>query len=791
MPLISIAHEPNEPRRKRLQLFRTILLWGTRVTTLGRYQMGTAAENFSTESMLEKEDGQRFQDATTQDRVWRDRSERERLARQPQAGFPPKPPLDVVPRRDVGHASVKPPASVPHLPLKKDGTLRRMVFQRCLLLYGSSGILLRELIMLTSPLRYAFAESCIYTHWSSNGDLTLVPRNELDDTIFGSMSTMALPNQLQELERQLNGSGCITINFDQAQAVIGHNQKWSESTRSWCAVSLQQEYHTMLDACACNELLALYSQMPDRDTHPLAERHREMFYPHAHRTLRWIIKIAQVDDAILANMDDRFLDVALNVLGHRYQRGDKPLIHFVWRRYIDWIILHRRRRSLFTYSDRLRHSTWTDKRIMLELIVFQANVDRVPIGPGSQKSEIWLHKTLETFRGALDNKDRMSVRAWGMLGYALVEMLDTSETAKEYVFFNEIIEMVKTWCLLAAASQTPIETAVLCRAYVRIRDFDSLSRLPNDTRLACGYSLSRAGFLHLAADYLSAGLERRNDKWSKAITWRYQLEFWNVQMRLGNWREAEQWLSNTLMGLEHYRWKHGSLPNDLRSWIMSGEYIELRMSISCLLSDCYIAADQLSEAAELIQHILPTTHDGMDNFRISTHLILNSRLLNVQMELEHLDNAVNTATGLCNALQRADTTSLTPETISSMIQEVLACVNELSHSNMHQEAINLIRFLEKTINEAHPESFLSSYVHDDVKLYVNHRRIEIESGLDPRAMGVKVQHSAASSALETTSAPPKKKPKISPRVIDEGIQAEALQFIPSFANLANSSSPTG
>ena len=98
-------------------------------------------------------------------------------------------------------------------------------------------------------------------------------------------------------------------------------------SRSWCA--RQKDHDDEVNENRLHlDLLALYSQIPDKDVHLMAERYREMFYYHAHVALRYIFQKLKDKTAILNDMEG-FCDVALQVFSHRFQQGDEEIVEFI------------------------------------------------------------------------------------------------------------------------------------------------------------------------------------------------------------------------------------------------------------------------------------------------------------------------------------------------------------------------------------------------------------------------------------------------------------------------------
>ena len=534
-------------------------------------------------------------------------------------------------------------------------------------IYGRRGILLRELIMLVSALYYPVAEICRYPHWSSNGQHDLTKPQKSEKNFLTLLKEASRPEYLQAMEEKLVVLDVMTVeNVDPSK--LGTGQDWVTDRRSWCA-RLRGRYSGFIDERLCLELLAVYSQIPDKDVHLMAERHRTLLYYHAHLALRYIFRELQQRRVRLNDMKT-FYNMALQVLSHRSQPGDEDMIVFVHR-------------GLFPDPPRLQGTPYThdlsSQHIISQLLRVRAD-----------RRESILVETVEFFAQVVIQRDTIDRKAWGMAGYALSELMDIAERSDIY---RKIVELARAWRDTALVSRTSLEMAALCCMLVRLREFATLDEMPQENHLSCGYYLGRAGFLQLAVYFITSGIHYCEKLIPESSIWRYHLELWTLKMRLGQWKEAEQWLSITWDRLST-RVDH--LPaGEFDIWKQSGELGEFKMSIASFLSDCYTAQGNFMEARTMLLIALEDMVLMRDAVITDMRVALKSRLLSVQLQLQDFQSAAATAIDLGRELQLRENSPLEQQSICWTVQEILACIDELVKEGLHGDAYHVARGLRK------------------------------------------------------------------------------------------------
>lgn len=160
-------------------------------------------------------------------------------------------------------------------------------FLAFLSLYGSSGVPLRELIMLAT-LRTSFINPS-ENHWLLSGET---------GPIFRGIGETGLPANCsflnafaRETSNSLGIDGLQERLLSMGLIVLGHPPRnsppfdgtWCTDERIWCIAENEMSSHLMVPTWGDSDgegiimdLLYVFLEMPSKDVSPLAERHREM-----------------------------------------------------------------------------------------------------------------------------------------------------------------------------------------------------------------------------------------------------------------------------------------------------------------------------------------------------------------------------------------------------------------------------------------------------------------------------------------------------------------------------------
>lgn len=217
--------------------------------------------------------------------------------------------------------------------------------------------------------------------------------------------------------------------------------------------------------------------------------------------------------------------------------------------------------------------------------------------------------------------------------------------------------------------------SALCILLPRLELWDKLARMPEAYHLECGYHLSRLGYPELAERYLVSGFSTCKSR-VLGKYWRYQIEFLAVTMRLGRWQEAEDKLQSSLL-LAVKEYSDATSDGSFDKWQLSGEFGEFKLSINCLLADCYFAKGDFLRAELLLRAPLDGIKGMRDHYIRSMRVAVQSRLLHAQLQLDYFPSAVATSLQQCNEVFKYDDFSLDKGTTRWVVDELLSCMNEL------------------------------------------------------------------------------------------------------------------
>ena len=592
-------------------------------------------------------------------------------------------------------------------------------------MYGEQGIVLRELMMLVSALYFPVADCCRYQHWSYDGERSAANPFSSDAFFLATLKEASSENDLVALEKELKAHGILAVrNKDQ----LCFDQYWLTDCRSWYTFS--KDTDSSVDyAEFSKDLLAIYSQMPHRDVHPIAERYRELFYNHAHVALMKIF-----DTVGTVNFDTvteaLFFRVGLQVLSHRYQDGDYQILYYLQGRVMETSP------EIWPLGDEQYQMTDTEdvsSRATVHLAELRMVMYHHERSQGHRYAvQQSLRDTEEFLRTTVHARNPLNHRASGMIGYVLAELMNAAEALQKRDTFERISRVTGIWRDKAMKSRSSIEMAALCCVLVRLRALDELYRLPEKHYLSCGYYLARAGHLTVAEIFISMGVQYY-ERWLPQVPmWRYRLELCGVKMRLGQWEETARWLSSEWKCFDTTKNDGSRGPFEKKK---SGAFGEYRLNHAFLLADCYIATNRVSDALNTISGALLPVTSMRDSFIRSIRVALEVRKLSLQLQLKDMNNACKTAVEISRDLQDPVPLAAGPQTSLWTVQEILACVDELISANDHEAAYfvlyNLTGRTNGQVSDQRAQNFEAS-LPDDLKDYVHQRWTEINSEVELR-----------------------------------------------------------
>jgi len=594
------------------------------------------------------------------------------------------------------------------------------IWKGFLSLYGRQGVWLRELLMLVYAIYSPVASFCEYRHWDDSGLRRLVNPSESNENFLVLLKDASSIRELAALEQTFVSLGVIVARSSLSGTEQG---SWDSSNRLWVA-RFNDPYGEIDNIMVYRNLLALYSHIPDRDVHLLAERQREFFYYHAHIAIVYIFRMSRSNILVLDDAKEpfrgAFFDVTVQVLSQRYLVGDYGILEYI-RGFLAT--------TLGRWQKPDHNSQFNYRQVMLLLADLRRTASQNDVREVSS-SQCLLQEQTEYLQNTIPRRNEIGHKAWGMIGYALAELMDVVETADDQETADKIVQLMREWCNTALKSRTPLEMAALCSVLVRLRAFDELNEMPQEHHLMCGYYLARTGFQQLAPQFILSGIHYCVQEMPGAPIWRYYLEFWTVAINQGHWDEAESWLLSAYTDL---RQRKNTLPGGgLDMWRYSGELGEFTMSVTSLISDCYAARGHFVEAENMLTIAIGNTFLSQDDFIKTTRVALWSRLLNVQMELRNLNRASIVAFTLCCELQEPTASVSASRTTCWTIQEILVCTNELVREGILLGAYHILYLLRRPIPS--PDDNHCAFVDclpEDLIAHVHQRWEDVKSAFDP------------------------------------------------------------
>ena len=554
-----------------------------------------------------------------------------------------------------------------HLAMTRD----EAKFLALLSLYGSSGVPLRELIMLAT-LRASINPA--ENHWLLSGET---------GPIFRGIGAASLPANcsflnafvretsnslgIDGLQERLLSMGLIVVEPPPRNS-SPFDGTWCTDERIWRIAENEMSSHLMVPTWGDSDgegiimdLLYVFLEMPSKDVSPLAERHREMFYYHArlfiHETLRF-------NETVLKNARDYVVWLTLEVLTHRYQDGDEKLMLFAkaWPFYVNG-------------------SGWAIMILLAELK--EVNFRRASRMKTTLTSRI---TSLLSLRG------RRQRRANGLIGYLLVEWMKATEATREINSTSQIVKFAADWVESAWSSGSSIEGVALCGVLANFRMLDMSVLVSPKYHLFYGHNLSRAGHLEHALKFLTSGIEYFHISLHPPsqllrFLWAYEFEIVSVLIRLGLLQEAKQRLRN-LQLLATYR--NGYEQNVGKRL---GEHAETRILLDLYYSECFMAAGTVIINADLLLDTAISTasfvHDGHVR---SLRLALEMRLLEHRTWQGSLDQARQIAENL--VIEISDE-SLSSDMVQWIAQQLLVLSNRLAWAGNASAASSLLESISQ------------------------------------------------------------------------------------------------
>ena len=507
-------------------------------------------------------------------------------------------------------------------------------------LYGEGGIHLRELLMLASIKKFRTTES-----WDEAPD---------DMTFMQSFARNATrPDALVALRYDLVTQGQIIVRR-QSPGQAQNHENWATDGQVWVARPRENKLSDTAQREFYEELIHIFNTEPDEGVPFINSRRIELFYNHARLVAIYLSQKAlrTPTRSILGlgiSQDSRqhFIHLVMNLLTYRYRDGDDKVLEDLLSLLVD------------SDTDPMLHPR---SYIMREW----AQMKRI------------FGSSIQTSSRAVEVIERLRISPqWsqGVVGFLLADSIKELKGKKDSEALDQVLRLSDEWCDAVYQSRDHEVMSALCIILPHLELWDKLARMPEAYLLECGFHLSRSGYPALAERYLVSGFSACESRLLGKY-WRYQIELLAVIMRLGRWQEAEDKLQSSLQLLDR-EYNNATSGGGFDKWQLSGDFGEFKLSINCLLADCYFAKGDFLHAELLLRAPLDEIRGMRDHYIVSMRVAVQSRLLHAQLKLNHFPSAAATSLQQCDELLGYDGLLLDKRTISWVVDELLSCMNEL------------------------------------------------------------------------------------------------------------------
>ena len=543
-------------------------------------------------------------------------------------------------------------------------------FLAFLSLYGSNGILLRDLITFAT-LRVSRKPG--KNHWLLNGEVGPILRPIGDSSLpthcaflNAFVCTCSDYQSLGDLQDRLLSLDLIEIGYQVRRSFATENFWLSDELndeRIWRVAKNPMSSHLMVPSwqdqdgeVIIMDLLYVFLEMPSKDVCLLAERYRETFYIHARIFALETLRFCQT---ILKNARDYVVALILELLTHRSQNGDNRLIQLAkacpssangFNRAI--MVLWAELKELNS-SGGLRIGTVLDKSITRLLL--------------------W--------------KGKRERRANGFIGYLLVEWKKAAEVSQDRELNSRIVKHAMDWVETAWSSGSSIECAALCCVLANFRMLDRGVLVSPRYRLLYGYYLSRAGHLEQAKEFLALALHSYTASELSTRLSGYRFELVSVLVRLGNRQQAKRLLQIIEDDVTISPRMEGR-----RNPISRDRQYEHEILSDLYHAELLMATGDVSLAASRLTY---TIRNGIreDCYFRSLRLAFEARLLEVRTWDRSPESALSVAEALI--IEIRDNSSLDPDMMQWIMQQLLILSNRLLWTDNVSASSSL---LDKMVN---------------------------------------------------------------------------------------------
>ena len=583
-------------------------------------------------------------------------------------------------------------------------------FLAFLSLYGPKGVSLRDLIRFAT-LRASGRPS--QNHWLLSGEVGPILRPLGDKRLPTHCSFLKAfvretsnDQGIYGLQGRLLSWGLIRVEYPRFAVRRANEQIWCVAVNPVSSHLMVPTWHDLDGENIIMDLLYVFLEIPSKDVSLLAERHRETFYTHARI---FALEILRLNHTVLQDARDYTVTLILQLLTHRSQYGDKPLIQFAK-----------------AWPSSANSSDWTIMVLWAEL------KENVFCGVSSIETALTNRITR-----LLSWKGKRQRRANGLIGYLLVEWMKAAEISRDSRLISQIVNYAMDWAEIAWSSGSSIERAALCCVLARFGMLDKSVLVSPKYHLLYGHHLSRAGHLREAKDFLTSGFLYYSSLQLSTRLWGYQFELASVLIRLSNRQQAEI----LLMDIEEhtmsrngdrkkfYTWEHQHTifpfgDEEFDIWERWHEHAESRILTGLYQAELLMSAGEVSLAASRLENTIDAVglmdrgrswkDIGEDTYLRSLRLALEMRLLEVQTWEDPLERALEVAERLM--IEFCNEPNLGPDMAQWIMQQLLTLSNRLVCAGNMSAALSLLENMLKIFRYQHYSDLLK-----DLLPYAEHR----------------------------------------------------------------------
>ena len=541
-------------------------------------------------------------------------------------------------------------------------------FIEYLSLYGEDGVLLRELLMLVSTTYTSNIKAGESGIGSSRTSVSLEKIAESTSFMHAFAAATSRSTELFAVREELQSKGLITIRNQDVENT-GGSGAWAVDSQVWVTGPNREELPKVQQKDFNEELILFFDAAQRSETLVQQRRQMELIYNHARLVCNHLtLKLQRAPTQSFSELGigkpyvAQLVQLILNVLTHRHRDDDAKVFGSLRSSLEDT--------DPCSYPESFMKWEWVQAAWDLKF---------------GTKSNLEFIRTIIAWKDAVT-----SLWSQSTVGFFLEFWIHEFENMPG-AFDTKLIllGLGERWCETVSQSRDHQTRLALCNLLPRLKLWDQLSSLPHKYHLDCGYQLSRQGYLDLAERFLLSGFTACEPKpQPQGKYWRYHIELIIVLCRSGRWKEAVDKLRSSLQeGEGEYLKDFREDPDKLQT---SGDFTEFKLSASVILADCLLTQMLFEDAETVLTPLYDDIQEMRDQYIVSMRRAIQSRLLQIYLQLEKLVEANKTAIRQCRDLFDIDGNVPDKGTVRWAVDELLLCSNDLVEAGMFSEAFKIL-----------------------------------------------------------------------------------------------------